>query len=81
MDVHSEWALLVIAEDIEVGDTISVESEEGATEDMVFIGESKKGVKLKDVTGEVHYFSEDSLEEVNGYRVISGKSENELRLK
>lgn len=75
----TEWELLTIAEDIEIGDTISVEDENGNTIDMVYTGTTKKGVKLKS-DGEVKIFSQDSLEEIGGYCVIVGKSENEVRL-
>lgn len=78
---HSEWELLTISEDIEVGDTVYVEDENGDNHDMVYVGTSKKGVKLLDVEGETRVFSQDSLEEIGGYCVIAGKSDNVLSAK
>lgn len=78
----TEWELLTIAEDIEVGDTVAVENEDGDTVPMVFMSLGRKGVvTLMDREGENHLFSQDSLEEIGGYSVITGKSEEELSAK
>jgi hypothetical protein len=71
---------MVFAEDIEPGDTLNVESDGGACEQMVFVEKNdKNSVVLKDKTGEEFTFSAQTLEEHGGYRFIAGKSEEELR--
>lgn len=73
--VDTEWSLLVEAEDITKGDFIVVEDDEGNTEQLVYYGERKKSVILKDFNGDVYMFDEESLEEKKGYRKIVGKAE------
>jgi magnesium-transporting ATPase (P-type) len=78
----SEWELLVIAEDIEPGDSILVEEEDGSSADMVFIKVRPRGVvELLDIDGSSRLYSASSLEELKGYSCIVGKSDAGLSAK
>lgn len=75
MSSYNEWELLAIAEDIEQGDEVLVELENGEQTVMIFIKEKGRGtIELKDETGEKRYFSSSNLEEKNGYAFILGKA-------
>ncbi len=77
--MYNEWELLVVAEDIEPGDTLVVERDSGTPELMVFVEESENNtVILKDANGSEFSFSVNTLEEYGGYRFIVGKSDEEL---
>lgn len=69
----SEWLLLVDAEDIKVGNSIVVESEDGSTSKMKLIKYSEKYVYLKAKTGEIIKFNSDSLESKEEDLLIIGK--------
>lgn len=72
---HSEWELLANSEDIERGDYVLVETEDGRTQRLQFL--KQKGndyIILKDISGQIFKFSTDSLEESEGERVIIGKA-------
>lgn len=77
----NEWELLVAAEDIEPGDAIQVDLEDGNTTAMVFMGLSRGNVKLLDQDGRMRRYSAASLEELKGDSYITGKSEEELSAK
>lgn len=81
MSGYNEWELLAISEDIEVGDTVLAEDENGEAVDLVFVGVSKKGVKFLDESSEQRMFNPESLEEIGGYCILIGKSERQLRIK
>lgn len=74
--MHDEWELLCISDEIEPGDLIDVEDDEGDTIQMVFVRHEGKGVILKGPNGEVSRFSSATLEEIGGYRNIIGKSQD-----
>jgi len=72
----SEWELLVAAEDIEEGDCVDVDLEDGTSTAMVFISAKKGSVKLLDQEGTYRTYSTQSLEELgDGNSFITGKSE------
>jgi hypothetical protein len=73
----NEWQLLVESEEIEPGDLIVVEKENGKTMRMRFTKiKEGKYVMLKDGLGDLYHFSADSLEEIDGQnRIIVGKYE------
>lgn len=74
MSSSSEWELLTIAEDIEQGDHVMVESDDGEDPtSMMFVKCSTKYVLLKDNNGELIKFSTTTLEELEGNRYITGK--------
>jgi hypothetical protein len=77
----SEWELLVAAEDIEQGDTLDVELEDGTPVQMVYLKAEKGTVKLLDVEGTTRSYSQSSLEEMKGYSFITGKSDERLNAK
>ena len=71
----SEWGLLAVAEDIEQGDLVVVESDDGEdTEHMMFVKETGKTVLLKNKFNEIIKFSINTLEEVEGNRYVTGKA-------
>jgi hypothetical protein len=73
----SEWELLKIAEDIEQGDKVLVESDDGEpSESMIFMKDSGKIIVLRDKSGEIHKFSSSTLESVENNRYISRKAED-----
>jgi hypothetical protein len=75
----TEWELLVAAEDIEQGDSIKVDLEDGNSTSMVFISATGSKVKLLDQDGAYHSYSTSSLEELgDGNSFITGKSDEEL---
>lgn len=78
MNHSDEWDLLCTAQDIEVGDTVSVVSY-GGVEDWVYCGTSRRGIQLRGNGGREAWFSR-SLEEIGGPGFIEGRSENNLRL-
>lgn len=72
---HSEWELLAISEDIEQGDYVLVEKEDGGIQKLQFLKQkSNDYVLLKDRSGQTFKFNTDSLEESGGERVIIGKA-------
>jgi hypothetical protein len=71
---HSEWELLANSEDIEPGDWVSVENEDGSTQKLQYIKQKSGYVILRDRKGELFKFSADSLEESGGERIITGKA-------
>ena len=71
--MYSEWELLVIAENLEQGDEIAVETEEGETHNMIIVTWSKTRIKLKTKSGDIVFFDPESLEEFDGTMVISGE--------
>lgn len=73
--MHSEWELLAITEDIEQGDYVVTEDDEGNEEKLMFVKVKGGSVLLKDENGELFSFSASSLEENEGYRIIIGKAE------
>lgn len=78
--MYSEWELMAISEDIEPGDTVIVESDDGE-ELLVFVQEKNKNVILfRDADGEIRQFSQSSLEEIGGSAMITGKSNVELSI-
>jgi hypothetical protein len=69
----NEWELMVAAEDIEPGNSIAVELEDGDSADMVFVGVEKGAVKLLNQEGQYFRYSMQSLEELDGgYSFITG---------
>ncbi|MEM4379107.1 MAG: hypothetical protein QXL01_00270 [Thermoplasmatales archaeon] len=71
---HNEWELLEISENIEQGDLISVEDDEGYSKLYVYVKSSGKLVYLKcPQTKEIRKFSAESLEEIDGEGYITGK--------
>lgn len=78
MSNMNEWDLLVAAEDVEPGDTLEVELEDGETTQMVFLKAEKGAIKLLTIEGETKFYSQISLEEMKGYSFITGKSEDRL---
>lgn len=78
---YNEWELLVAAEDIEPGDTLEVELEDGEMALMVFTKIDKGVVKLLDSDGATRSYSQASLEELKGYSFITGKSSERLNAK
>lgn len=79
--MSSEWELMLVAEGIEQGDTVSVELETGHVEPMVYLSVSRGSVRLRDQRGAIHKFSASSLEEVDGASSIKGKSEETLSIR
>lgn len=75
----SEWALLCIAEDIEVGDTLRVEISQ-RVEDMVLVSVTSSLITLIDRSGVKRVFKTTTLEGFGGPGFILGKSKNELKL-
>lgn len=74
--MNNEWELLMIADDIEPGDTIVVEdSETGESHEMIYVKQpDRKTVALRGQDGATKRFSASSLEELDGECVIVGKS-------
>jgi hypothetical protein len=72
---------LVAADDIEPGDAIEVQLEDGTTTAMVFLSASGGSVKLLGQDGKTRRYSVASLEELKGDSFIVGKSEEELDAK
>lgn len=71
---HNEWELLVAAEDIEPGDTLTIEEEGGDQSKAQFVKEKGRGtIELKGKEGAVRLFSVHNLEELEGYAFITGK--------
>jgi len=66
MSAHTEWELLKIASDIEPGNIISVENEDGTDEEMTYIKTYKRRVILRDSSNHLRYYFVDTLEEVPG---------------
>lgn len=81
MSSLNEWELLVTAEDIEQGDTLDVELEDGTPVQMVLLKAEKGVIKLLDVEGTTRSYSMSSLEELKGYSFITGKSDERLNAK
>ena len=65
MKSYSEWDLLVISNDVEVGDTLSVETCQKA-ESMIFIRENKQTITLVDKKGTEKLFKKSTLEGFGG---------------
>ena len=79
--MYNEWELLVLAEDIEPGDTLVVERDSGEMDLMIYVREkTNKAVLLKDREGKETPFSTQTLEENGGYRYIVGKSDTDLKI-
>lgn len=72
--MRSEWDLLVDSEGVEIGDDIVVEDDDGTESACRLTKYSGKFVWLKGEDGAVDRFSTETLESVNGYRVIKGKA-------
>ena len=70
---HSEWELMANSEDIEPGDWVIVENEDGSTQKLQYVKCKGGCVILRDRKGELFKFSSDSLEESEGERIITGK--------
>lgn len=71
---HSEWDLLAISEDINKGDWVLTENEDGSTSKLQFIKRSSGFVTLRDRKGNLFQFDIEGLEEVDGERIITGKA-------
>jgi hypothetical protein len=73
--VYSEWELLEISEDIEPGDMVTVESDTGE-DTLIFVKQKNQHtLVLKEVVGgKIRHFSTQSLEEIGGDYIITGKS-------
>lgn len=79
MSSLSEWELLVAAEDIEEGDCVDVDLEDGTSVAMIFMSAKKGSVRLLDQEGNFRSYSTQSLEELgDGHSFITGKSEEVL---
>lgn len=70
----NEWELLEIADDIEPGDSLAVESDEGS-EVMIFKRYINGMVWCRDESGTTRKFRASSLEEIGGSGYITGKAE------
>jgi len=76
--MFNEWELLVLADDVQPGDSLSIEDDSGNSETMTFVKNGPKNtVILKDANGDLLTFSAANLEEVRGYRYIIGKDNEE----
>ena len=72
----TEWELLCVAEDIEQGDSIEVELEDGSSEPMVFCKTFKGSVILRNANKDLRRYSQATLEclEEDDGSYILGKS-------
>ncbi len=83
MSGSTEWELLVVAEDLEPGDTLRVETGDGEEVLMVLSSSwTNLGVViLIDEYGRQHHYNTLTLEEREGDSFILGKSEEHLSLR
>lgn len=74
--MHTEWDLLMLSEDIKIGDFLMVEDENGNTQTLKLINfrtRPRNVIYLKDENDEEFTFSGNTLEEIGGCRYITGK--------
>ena len=81
MSIEIEWDLLLLAEGIEVGDTLEVENAKGEKLNMLFMGEESKFlVTLLDSKKKKHIFRKVTLDSPKEKLFIVGLSNTPMRL-
>ena len=77
----NEWELMMVAEDIEEGDTVLIENTVGSSLLAVYCGRTGKfTLKVVDSDKVERKFKTTTLEEIGGNHYIVGKSKEALNL-
>jgi len=74
---YTEWELLEISEQLEPGDFISVEEDDGQITKCIYVKNTGKFLHLKDIsTKEIRKFNTESLEEIEGSGCVVGRCDD-----
>jgi hypothetical protein len=77
-----EWELMMVSQNIETGDTVDIEDEDGLVFPAVYIGYSTRyTIRFMEQSGKIHLFKALTLESTKGEKYIKGLSKCSLSLK